>query len=151
MQGGFLKRNYTIRTFSYWYIHISAQFLLEHGHHDTDSIMRGKAAVAFHNGNFKELYSIMEGRWVGNTIFANTFNTLPIMLAKTCFMFWFEIMSGKSVIRILQVIWPTVPCGATGHVVQGALQGSGEDSCQASWWVLQVPSFKLLLVPDIVA
>jgi len=39
-----------------------AQFLLEHGHHDTDSIMRGKAAVAFHNGNFKELYSIMEGR-----------------------------------------------------------------------------------------
>ena len=58
------------------HIHISAQFLLEHGHHDTDSIMRGKAAVAFHNGNFKELYSIMEGRWVGNTIFANTFNML---------------------------------------------------------------------------
>ena len=42
---------------------VSAQFLLEHGQHDTDSIMRGKAAVAFHNGNFKELYSIMEGRW----------------------------------------------------------------------------------------
>ena len=86
------------------HFHVSAQFLLEHGHHDTDSIMRGKAAVAFHNGNFKELYSIMEGRWVGNTIFANTFNTLHIMLAKTCFMFWFEMMSGKSVIRILQVI-----------------------------------------------
>ena len=48
----------------------SAQFLLEHGHHDTDSIMRGKAAVAFHNGNFKELYSIMEGRYRDSYVFS---------------------------------------------------------------------------------
>ena len=53
--------------FLYFHFHIfwtSAQFLLEHGHHETDSIMRGKAAVAFHNGNYKELYSIMEGRYI---------------------------------------------------------------------------------------
>ena len=68
---------------SYIHFYISAQFLLEHGHHDTDSIMRGKAAVAFHNGNFKELYSIMEGRWVSSisiclislqTIFCRSFD-----------------------------------------------------------------------------
>ena len=63
MQGGFFKKKITPLEHFHTDIHISAQFLLEHGHHDTDSIMRGKAAVAFHNGNFKELYSIMEGRW----------------------------------------------------------------------------------------
>ena len=56
------------------------------------------------------------------------------------------IKSGKSVICIAQVFWPAIPCGATGHVVQGALQGSWEDSCQASWWVLHVPSFQMFLV-----
>lgn len=39
-----------------------SHFLREHGSLDSDSIMRAKAAVAFHNGNYKELYSIMENR-----------------------------------------------------------------------------------------
>ena len=29
---------------------------------DSDSILRAKATVAFHNGNFKELYTILENR-----------------------------------------------------------------------------------------
>jgi hypothetical protein len=40
----------------------AAQFLVEHGGLDSDSILRGKAAVAFNKQNFKELYAIMEGR-----------------------------------------------------------------------------------------
>ena len=44
------------------YLFLAGQFLGSHGHHDTDSILRGKAAVAFNQQNFKELYSIMEGR-----------------------------------------------------------------------------------------
>ena len=41
---------------------LPAHFLREHGQIDSDSIMRAKATVAFHNGNFKELYSILENR-----------------------------------------------------------------------------------------
>ena len=29
---------------------------------DSDSILRAKATVAFHNGNYKELYTILENR-----------------------------------------------------------------------------------------
>jgi hypothetical protein len=45
---------------------ISAHFLdmwsKEPGRRETDSLLRARATVAFHTSNYKELYSILEGK-----------------------------------------------------------------------------------------
>ena len=48
------------------FYYFAAHFLREHGKIESDSIMRAKATVAFHSGNYKELYSILETREFDN-------------------------------------------------------------------------------------
>lgn len=65
---------------------VSAHFLREHGKFESDSIMRAKATVAFHSGNYKELYSILETREFESRLASKGWN--PIFLIAVHIISW---------------------------------------------------------------